>query len=60
MFRFESELTETGETNVTTSRHLEQGRCYVADIICLGGTLTSAWDECAEVDDHPDPLCYES
>jgi hypothetical protein len=59
VFRFESELVGTGETNVTTSDRLEQGRCYVADVICFRGTLTSAWDECVEVEAYPEPLCYE-
>ena len=59
VFRFESELEGTGATNVATSDHLARGNCYVANVICLRGTLTSAWDDCAEVEDYPEPLCYE-
>lgn len=59
VFRFEAELEDTEETYLTTSDPLEQGRCYVAEIICVGRTLTSAWDECAEVEEYPEPLCYE-
>lgn len=58
-FRFESELEGAGKSHVTTSDHLAQRNCYVANVICLRGTLTSAWDECAEVEERPDPLCTE-
>jgi hypothetical protein len=57
--RFGSELKGAGERHVTTSDHLARRNCDVANVICLRGTLTSARDERAEVEEYPDPLCTE-